>query len=1307
MKPQALLVLLSMVFGAVTLCAQAPARYDVRGFGAVEVSVQYVGDGAHRSSWVTFAAEDAQHAAMIGSKYLADLLGFGDLKPKTLPGLPGTVLALDGAGYWLLGLDGDKCQVLFARNEQELADQVKRVGGEKWTAVPARAYPRWLDGFDNSAVASWWGGGGAAAAIPDDFQWAKDHGWALCPQPPTESRYVAPGVMDTSIIDWFSATARQYDVPWRTLLWPGRPQWVWNETPLPHVLPYDKYIAHPWMEYQARAVYDAFEPVPASDRYVQDFRRRFAEQLVDDPNLLGYHGGTEMPNAGVLELAVVAGMPEVKALWHSYLVNNLGQDLQGVSLLHTGRRDSYKSWDDVQVPLPQDFVGAGPAALNLAGTWEGHVDREKAGTDAKWYTVDGVPATGWAPVDCNDPMLLIYGAGFHASLRDKYADLWLQRTITVSAEQLPSLQYLHIARSLWHGVVTPSFVAYVNGQPLTETSHTSAGGGDFDQCFALGNTLKAGGNRIMLNTHGVPVPGYIFLSAVPLRKFPTMTEPENRRWYDAVEFDAWLRVRSTENTLRAMRSADPNRPLKLMANINLLDLTQDLCERYGAYQHDTGGAGGYWCPMSGARLAKANGLPWSCEQGGPPNSADDMQRAMTFYLMYGNDAADLVFSVTHYRDKPDVAAWVDSHRAWLQCIGKMNLPLPAIGLLRSTRACRLGFSEPWNWDIGRGILQGVGRNFAYAEVPEISNGRIGKFKVLMDDGTLLLTEDEVEGIKQYIRAGGIFIAQHHTGQHTPSRADAWPLAAAFGLKVEPKLVTAENYHRWPLGKIRFTDEQTLLPSLRGKECEGSGVAIDFLNQEHTGAISLRGKGNGVTPVAYWADGSMAVTEVKLGKGRLIYLGTPFYLRMRDSQGKWINQQDLQTLLDEMLTNLGVPRDSWTGNPDIWAECWTSKNGVYDLYPVARMGGKSPEPVPANVTLRREEAITRVTEISADGHPAVPVVWNAGQMAFNAGGFGVMQSKVYAAPRADAENAALRWFDGMRQLWRALPVIPTQRKPEVIETPPDILAVNDGWQVTTGQTDQAWISATDITGWKTVKLGSFAAMGFPEDAVVQARKEINLPKDWQGRQINLVFDSEHWFWGLGQQVNFWINGKPAPLKQPIVPGASSGFTLDVTGLQQNGKLTLALEMNGKLPDPAKKRFRPAGVLGAFYLQAEAMPAAVTPLAGPWLAASDVTILKPVEAGKKTAYIYLETRFTLPKEWPGKRVFLASPVHLGWLILNGKVVNTPSWMRELDVSGLVRRDGGENLLRWVPATTAAPDFTRVYNQVMPEMKLVWYK
>jgi len=599
----------------------------------------------------------------------------------------------------------------------------------------------------------------------------------------------------------------------------------------------------------------------------------------------------------------------------------------------------------------------------------------------------------------------------------------------------------------------------------------------------------------------------------------------------------------------------------------------------------------------------------------------------------------------------------------------------------------------------------VGRNFAYVEIPDIANGIINKFPVVIDDGTVLMTQEDVEGIKKYIQGGGIFIAQHHTGQHLPERANAWPLASAFGLKVTPKYVNSSTvHHDWPLGKITFTDKPSLFPSLRGKQCEGRGVCIDWQGNEFTGAVGLSGADKDIA-VANWVDdGSMALVDMHVGKGRLIILGTPFFYGLRDVGGKWMNKEENQGILDEFLSAVGVPRDSWTGSQEVWAERWVSKNGVYDLYPVARMSGQGEPSLKAVVSIRRETSVDELVEVSANKHPHVPVKWNDGRVCLPETAYDPMQCRLFAAPRPDLQDAALRWFDVQRRHWRALTPVSPPAKAEIKNMPEDILPVVADWKMNMDVSgDASWIQPGFAdAGWKDIKLGSFTAMGLPDDSVARFRREIAVPEAWKGQVVKLVFDAETW-WGIDQKGQLWIDGLPSAVKQPITKPYNGGsFTLDVTEQAKDGKITLALEVDGHLLDPKRKRIRPSGITGIFYLQAVTAPIATTPISGPWLAAKDVGVFHAqVKPGETAEYAYLETKFTLPKNWPAKRVFLESPSHLGWIILNNNVIQTPDDMRSLDVSGLVVREG-ENVLRWIPAT---PHFDRVFKQTVQDLNLVW--
>ena len=144
-------------------------KAGARGFGNVDVTLRRIGEKKD-SSWTTFSAEDAEHAKICASKRMADLLGFGDLKSVAGGKLPGTVLELNGAGFWLLGLDGLKFHELFAPTMEGLTILAKECNAASWQPVPEKAYPRWLDCFDNAGPGVWIGGGGGQYDLPSDFE---------------------------------------------------------------------------------------------------------------------------------------------------------------------------------------------------------------------------------------------------------------------------------------------------------------------------------------------------------------------------------------------------------------------------------------------------------------------------------------------------------------------------------------------------------------------------------------------------------------------------------------------------------------------------------------------------------------------------------------------------------------------------------------------------------------------------------------------------------------------------------------------------------------------------------------------------------------------------------------------------------------------------------------------------------------------------------------------------------------------------------------------------------------------------------
>ncbi|MFA6293390.1 MAG: hypothetical protein WC637_16515, partial [Victivallales bacterium] len=621
--------------------------------------------------------------------------------------------------------------------------------------------------------------------------------------------------------------------------------------------------------------------------------------------------------------------------------------------------------------------------------------------------------------------------------------------------------------------------------------------------------------------------------------------------------------------------------------------------------------------------------------------------------------------------------------------------------LRCGRELRFGHPDMYAWDMGRGPLPSIGRAFNYATLGDVKSGRANKFKVLLDCATSVISQDEVDAIEQYVRQGGIFVAFHNTGMHSPEKAYSWPISKLTGLRVL-------NENR-PIGgtKIHFSDTQTLWPKLRGQEVNGWGLVLDWLKQDKTGTpISLEAKEKDIEVVAEWKnvklDGNIAVAVRTLGKGKVITLGSTFYRSGKDESGRYEEPGTLP-YLDELLTSLGVPRETVAG--ELWSEHWRSKNGVYDVYPVAQMSPK-PAPGATDVKIRRDSPVSSLWELSAMKHPVQAVSYADGMFTIPQVKMEAMQSRVFAAPRKDIENAALYWLETQKRQWGKLPEISSaDKKLATVEPAADVIPLIEGWQCSSGEKDLSWIKPEDASAkdWKTVKLGSFAAMGLPEESIAQFRKEVNVPSKWNGQRVSLFFNPEGWFWGIGLRGKLWINGEPATVKQPLQPEPNGAFVIDLTPEQlQKKPLVITLEVDGRQIDKKQGNKRPTGVTGIFFLQASSQPVQTTALTK-WSYATELNQLKPYEPGQTVECMYLETKFTLPAKWPAKRLFVKSPVSLGGLFINNQFIAAPKWMRELDVSGLVKRDG-ENVLRWVPENPD-PVWKSPYKGKVPEMNLLW--
>lgn len=1250
--------------------------------------------------WTSLTTESPENATRTGSKLMADMLGFGDVvKVSESP----TILQLGDDAFWQLAQEGPTVQVLFARSRVGLEGLLRRVGGEGWQPVPAAAYPRWFDRFDNDAVGMGMLGWGIMPQdVYADYDWTAKRFRRVLGCSLNETRYVAPGVFDFSVLDWWKAMAEKngvsYDI-YLSEMYPERPKFAWNVTPLPHVIPFEDSLAHDSFFRQWLGVYSEFNPIGAADPYLLAAQRGVSEHVSGDPTYGAHFATPELAGNIILHLTAIGGHPETKAGWHEFLQKVQGLDLAAVSKLYRGDGPAFTSWDEVEVPTMKTFAGwNAQTCVDLRGDWSGMPDAENLGVKEQWYANDAI----WPPLVPNDIRIMAY-----AGKKDQPPFFWMRRNFTVDAEQLKSLRYLHVSMAGWHGTAS-SIDAYLNGQPLKKLTVSHPITGDNDECFDLGGALKEGENTLVFNTYGHPIPGYIFLSPTGRWSYPSASKELNRLYFDANEFSAWWRVKWAENSLRAYRAGDPEgHPQLIMAPRDYQDMLLPLYRKYGAFAHCTGQSGACWAPWV-TSYAMPHGVPISSEPGGAPKTVAGMQRMTSLYALLGNDSVNFLFHPSSYRDDDNggIGRWVDANLELIKCIGKME-PLPSqVGVLRSVRnAGRLRLAEPWQWDVSRGDLQSVGVRGQVIDPSDLSDPEfISRYPVLIDAGTTLFTEKELSGLEQYVKDGGIFIALHNTGMHTPEQGNAWPISKLSGLKVM-------NKDRGIGGKIRFTENQSLWPMLRGQEIDGWGMVYDYLNDDTTGdSLALSPVSDDVEVIAEWSgrkpeEGNVAIAMRKIGKGAIVTLGSTFWREVKDAGGRYTAQGQIRPFLGELLKSLGIERassvDSEDAAKEVFAEEWRSKNGIYDLFLVARVNDKPGEPMTVTPTFYFPRVPEGIREISAAGHPAVTATAVEGGFSLPATTLEPMQLRVYSAPRQDLANAPLYWLKALERRWNALEAVPTEEQPAIQSPVPWFMPLAENWKML--PSDLIWgqspDAATDWSQAKDVRLGSFDALGLKYDGIAHFQKEVIVPPEWKGRRVSLSFDSpKGFFWGVMPNGRLWINGKPAAMDLKWQMDYSRAIDLDVP---EDGKLVFELEVDGRLAEGAK-RSRPSGVFGLFSLQADPQPLRTLDIV--WEKSLGLGVQpQPVEPGKKQDFLFLESRFQLPSDWPQGPIFMETPERMGWLIINNQLVTVPSHMRALDVSGLLRKDGGENIISYLPS---AADYSKPFKEVPPRMRLaVW--
>lgn len=1252
----------------------------MRGFGRVSAEAQLWQTAAGQVARVDFGCQTPETARIVGSKYLADLLAYGAVAAApALPETGGTALSVRHGGEWLLALEGSRVIVLSAPSRAALA-AAAGPEGKAWQPVPAQAYPRYLDNFDNASLGLWWM---PTTKTPEQLAWTRTMPVVINLHQQRLGMSPATGVIDMSGTDNAIAQAQAMGKPYRHMLWAGEPVW-YNGLQMPgqQMEEYPEgFIGRRFFEaggYYGEQVASSAVNAIQQGLLVQMMRRR-----VNDPNLLAWmepHGEFHQTDPACVP-------PGCQTRFPAYLQVVKRYSLETVSEAYTGKRDAYSSWTAIPYPDTAWFAGRRGQFMDLddvSWRWQpGTLDGgEKAGwqqpafADAAWrdnFRTDRVFLSQWDT--------------------DRVQGLWLRFKHSVPQAYLDGVK----GRPLyWH--VCPyteqaggELTLWVNGQEVGRQLRDRRDHINRHTQVDVSKVLRAGDNDFAIYSNGGRIAYRVFLSDAPGEAFPFSDDRLNRRFLDWRDYTTWEKFQTLVNFLRTMRSVDPDRPIKVMTPHLFQSEAMALFERYGAYPQLTGTGAGFYRPMHYKGYSRLYGLPGSSEPGGAQITATNTQGMFANIFWEAQDCHDYVFDLARELwSHPEAFKWWTEHKSLLRTLGKVDFDAPRVGVLRDvTQQWRFGSGLIWSWDLSRGPLPALGLTPVLIDGPAMVEGRADHLPVIFDCATVVMEPAMVDTIHRYVRGGGVFVAQYHCGKDTPLAANAWPLAKSFGLSITPRYLSAENYNQWPLAPIRFTQTQTLLPDLRGKTCEGSGVAIDWQGNAYGGAVAIQGQGSHITPVAHWEDGSLAVVEVREGNGRFILLGTPFFVRFRDEAGKWFNEEQRQALLESLLAGLGVSRETRGSDPRVWFERRVSKNGLYDVYFAGALGVRDKQwqlrdAIPGELRFApRAKQVAAAILATADGMPDVPVrTAEPGWLSLGQRSLSPFEIQQYAVVRPDAGfEAPLHWLEVQGRTWRALEPVPASEADTVLAEAAKLAAeageagldLSPGWRLRLDPADpqdRGWLQADTKGGeWRDASMGSWIVQGCPEATRGQYRRQATVPADWLQPGNRLVLDfSGYWSLGVLDTGALWVNG------QLLGDNLRNDFAFDVTEAAKaaKGQLDLALQVE------AKGLSR--GPIGTLALRRTPAPIASVELNGPWERLVDWgrgegTV--PLPANGKV--FGMARRVDIPADWAGRPMRLVVEYAPGSSRqLEGIIINRTGYLRTEDFEVL-----GARLDRWLVA------------------------
>ncbi len=1183
-------------FVAWSLCCTADvpvggrfAEKRLRGYGDVSGETEE-GKGFER---LIIRCESGEKAGILHAKYVSDLHALGGVRDGTR--MLGTrawpVYGVAGQGLVSVVRVGRRVTVVAAEDEAAWAAGMQACGRDLAKAETSSdaSVPMYLDEWDRYGFRFYyrpWETPGRSRPwkeypVLDEFDFARRENrrgfvfWA-------EAANVdnAVGLENDTWWDWAARAAERQGLPTVINTMNVEPTWLlngWRDQGMALMPQYcGSYhgVANPGSAGMRSLSWCAEE---AKDIQLEAVRR-IVGRYACKSNTLDYLEPHGELRHGDYDALLEYG-PEADGSFRRYLKETYGRVSRVAA--RWGRQGVVRSWDDVHVPDLASFLGYGPEALDLTGTWR--IGYEPLKESLAALSVSAFDDSAW-------PLLNAPGNDLMMFLEKKPA-------VFRRSFEMPS-GWRRAGEKIWLYVwdlnagphLKETVAAALNGVDVgsDQTRHAVSHWGAFE----VSGALRAGSNTVAIRVPQGFLGYHVYLSKCAPRQYPDLAEGDQALWVDFADWRQSTRLEAARRGIEAIRSVDADRSIVCMAPDSSISGIKKLCETYGAHFHNTGHMGAFWnefLPM----LMRGADLPFSLEPGGPAKDLAGFKRMMGYYFTEGVQAVHYFIHVGNIFWPDDIRSHFESIRPLVDTIGKTHPPKAEIAMLFSDRIDNLT-GYPWGQNPDVNLPSGyftwplnaefIG-DYDFDGVTDLDfkDGTANPYRMVIGANTSVMDDGLTAAIEKWVRRGGVFVAFVQTGRHTPLKKDAWPVSRLSGYEVSSvsrsQATPGEPYEVADWWRFTFAPGQSVFDA----------AAWDLKDVTANG-LKLRAVAPECLDLARWEDGSTAIGLRPLGKGYVVHVGLKF-CRAPLWHG-WPSRNE--KLFRELFQWARIRRVPAVAE-GVTFRHYVSNNGLFDTWTL--WNGKPDQSVETALVFRdglrpsfcREIGKDGALRLSdgPDGSPGVRGVRLA-----------PLETRIFVTPRGKITEAPTDWFALQRDWWRGAAKVrqaapPEPRRPVAsAETGEQaVLDLTDGWRYRVldeaGADDVTPLAAAgfDDHAWPERQLGCWSV---PEELAsrrVLFRRTFRVPETWRGGAVELW--QKGWFaFTVAGKARYWLDG------QDVTAGDGRDGLIVASGLSAGSEHTLAVEVCGE--------GQVCGVRGNTWLSFTRQAAHVIPLDGAWRA-----------------------------------------------------------------------------------------------------------